>query len=135
MEKGSPDCWLYMTIHNWQMPNVYTSVNGTGTSIFPVDSFNVCCSFPMQLPDEAIISEVLEAPVVQDWFTGAAVAGDPDALFLALKLQERTNIQKEIFGSLLPHPFSSDTFFTKEHLQSIAACFKVFLCEDLRGMF
>jgi DNA polymerase phi len=89
----------------------------------------------VQLSDEAIISEVLEAPVVQDWFTGAAAAGDPDALFLALKLQERTNIQKEIFESLLPYPFSPDTFFTKEHLQSMAACFKVFLFEGLQGMF
>ncbi|GJN18938.1 hypothetical protein PR202_gb06150 [Eleusine coracana subsp. coracana] len=77
-----------------------------------------------KLPDEAIISEVLEVPVVQDWFTRAAADGDPDALFLALKLQQRTNAQKEIFGSLLPYPFSPDTFFTKEHLQSIAACFK-----------
>lgn len=80
----------------------------------------------LQLPDEAIVSEVLEAPVVQDWFTRAAADGDPDALFLALKLQERTNIQKEIFGTLLPYPFSPDALFSKEHLQSIAACFKVF---------
>ncbi|TVU33504.1 hypothetical protein EJB05_25327 [Eragrostis curvula] len=77
-----------------------------------------------KLPDEAIISEVIEAPVVQDWFAGAADAGDPDALFLALKLQERTSVQKEIFGSLLPYPFSPDAFFAKEHLQSVAACFK-----------
>jgi DNA polymerase phi len=75
----------------------------------------------VQLSDEAIISEVLEAPVVQDWFTGAAAAGDPDALFLALKLQERTNIQKEIFGSLLPYPFSPDTFFHKR-TSSINRC-------------
>jgi DNA polymerase phi len=73
--------------------------------------------------------------LVQDWFTGTAAAGDRDALFLALKLQERTKIQNEIFGNLLPYPFSPDTLFTKEHLQSIAACFKVFLLEGLKGTF
>ncbi|KAL6629791.1 hypothetical protein ACP70R_029556 [Stipagrostis hirtigluma subsp. patula] len=77
-----------------------------------------------KLPDEAILSEVLEAPGVQDWFNRAADVGDPDALFLALKLQERTNVQKEIFGRLLPYPFSPDNFFAREHLLSIAACFK-----------
>ncbi|WVZ77983.1 hypothetical protein U9M48_025769 [Paspalum notatum var. saurae] len=77
-----------------------------------------------KLPDEAILSEVLEAPGVQDWFNRAADVGDPDALFLALKLQERTSVQKEIFGKLLPYPFNSDNFFTEHHLKSIAACFK-----------
>ena len=80
----------------------------------------------LQLPDESIVSEVLEAPGVQDWFNRATDVGDPDALFLALKLQERTSVQEEIFGRLLPYPFSPDNFFAKEHLQSIAACFKVF---------
>lgn len=79
----------------------------------------------LQLPDEAILSEVLEAPGVQDWFSKAAEVGDPDALFLALKMQERTIVQKEIFGKLLPYPFSSDNFFAEQHLKSIAACFKV----------
>lgn len=81
----------------------------------------------MQLPDEAILSEVLEAPGVQDWFHRAVNIGDPDALFLALKLQERTNVQKDIFGKLLPCPFSSENFFAEQHLKSIAACFKVFI--------
>jgi len=79
----------------------------------------------LQLPDEAILSEVLEAPGVQDWFNRAADMGDPDALFLALKLQERTSVQKEIFGKLLPYPFNPDNFFVEHHLKSIAACFKV----------
>jgi DNA polymerase phi len=78
----------------------------------------------LQLPEEAIISEILEAPSVQDWFNRAADAGDPDALYLALKLQEKTNAQ-EIFGKLLPYPFSPEGFFAEEHLLSIAACFKV----------
>ncbi|XP_051195277.1 uncharacterized protein [Lolium perenne] len=77
-----------------------------------------------KLPDEAIFSEVLESPGVQDWFNRAANVGDPDALFLALKLQERTNVQREMFGKLLPYPFSPDNFFTQEHLLSVAACFK-----------
>jgi DNA polymerase phi len=81
----------------------------------------------LQLPDEAIFSEVLESPGVQDWFNRAANVGDPDALFLALKLQERTNVQREMFGKLLPYPFSPDNFFTQEHLLSVAACFKVIL--------
>jgi DNA polymerase phi len=84
----------------------------------------------LQLPDEAILSEVLESPGVQEWFHRAANAGDPDALFLALKLQERTNVQREIFGKLLPYPFSPDKFFTEEHLLSIAACFKVILSNE-----
>lgn len=79
-----------------------------------------------QLPDEAILSEVLEAPGIQDWFNRAADIGDPDAIFLALKLQERTNVQKEIFGKLLPYPFSPENFFAEQHLKSIASCFKVF---------
>ncbi|KAM3296168.1 hypothetical protein ACQJBY_038484 [Aegilops geniculata] len=77
-----------------------------------------------KLPDEAILSEVLDTPCVQDWFNRAANVGDPDALFLALKFQERTNVQREIFGKLLPYPFSLDNFFTEEHLLSLAACFK-----------
>ncbi|VAI43274.1 unnamed protein product [Triticum turgidum subsp. durum] len=77
-----------------------------------------------KLPDEAIFSEVLDTPCVQDWFNRAANVGDPDALFLALKFQERTNVQREIFGKLLPYPFSLDNFFTEEHLLSLAACFK-----------
>uniref|UniRef100_A0ACD5TCC4 Uncharacterized protein n=2 Tax=Avena sativa TaxID=4498 RepID=A0ACD5TCC4_AVESA len=80
--------------------------------------------FARKLPDEAILAEVLESPGVQDWFNRAANVGDPDALFLALKFQERTNVQKEMFGKLLPYPFSPDNFFTEEHLLSIAACFK-----------
>lgn len=82
--------------------------------------------YVLHLLDEAILSEVIEAPGVQDWFNRAADVGDPDALFLALKLQERTNVQKEIFGKLLPYPFSPVNFFAEGHLLSIAACFKVF---------
>lgn len=83
--------------------------------------------YVLQLPDEAVLSEVLESPGVQDWFNRAASVGDPDALFLALKFQQRTNVQREIFGKLLPYPFSHDNFFTEEHLLSVAACFKVIL--------
>ncbi|KAF8677092.1 hypothetical protein HU200_046555 [Digitaria exilis] len=77
-----------------------------------------------KLPDEAVLSEVLESPGIQDWFNRADDIGDPDALFLALKLQERTNVQKEIFGKLLPYPFTPDNFFAEQHLKSIASCFK-----------
>ncbi|KAG8069689.1 hypothetical protein GUJ93_ZPchr0006g42538 [Zizania palustris] len=87
-------------------------------------SVAVILDLARKLPQEAILSEVLEAPSVQDWFNTAADAGDPDALYLALKLQERTNAQKEIFGKLLPYPFSPEFFFAEKHLLSIAACFK-----------
>ncbi|OEL18924.1 hypothetical protein BAE44_0020058 [Dichanthelium oligosanthes] len=90
----------------------------------PEPAVAVILDLVRKLPDEAILSEVLEAPGVQDLFNRAADIGDPDALFLALKLQERTSVQKEIFGKLLPYPFSPDNFFAEHHLKSIAACFK-----------
>lgn len=80
--------------------------------------------FTRKLPDQAVLSEAVKSPAVQDWFNKAAGVGDPDALFLALKFQERTNVQRNIFGKLLPYPFSPDKFFTEEHLLSVAACFK-----------
>lgn len=79
----------------------------------------------MQLPDEALPTEVLKAPGMHEWFENASEIGDPDALFLALKLQERLNTDGEMFAKLLPAPFSPDNFFTRDHLLSIALCFKV----------
>nr|CAD1824327.1 unnamed protein product [Ananas comosus var. bracteatus] len=77
-----------------------------------------------KLPDEALPTEVLKAPGMHEWFENASEVGDPDALFLALKLQERLNTDSEMFGKLLPAPFSPDKFFTRDHLLSIAPCFK-----------
>ncbi|KAM0877223.1 hypothetical protein ACQ4PT_035631 [Festuca glaucescens] len=39
----------------------------------------------------------------EGWFSRDANAGEPDALFLALKFFKITNVQTEIFGKLLPY--------------------------------
>ncbi|XP_072999992.1 rDNA transcriptional regulator pol5 [Typha latifolia] len=77
-----------------------------------------------KLPGEAILTEVIKAPGMHQWMDKAAEVGDPDALLLALKLQERLNVDIELFRKLLPHPFSSDNFFTRDHLSCILPCFK-----------
>ncbi|XP_078169709.1 uncharacterized protein LOC144564074 [Carex rostrata] len=77
-----------------------------------------------KLPEEAVLTEVLEAPGLKDWFERAAKDGDPDALFLALKLQERVNTENDVFGNLLPCPFSADKFFARDHLLFLSPCFK-----------
>jgi DNA polymerase phi len=79
----------------------------------------------LQLPEEAVLTEVLEAPGMKDWFEKAAQVGDPDALYLALKLQERLNTENDVFRNLLPCPFSADKFFARNHLLYLSPCFKV----------
>jgi DNA polymerase phi len=79
----------------------------------------------LQLPEDAVLTEVLEAPGLKDWFERAAQVGDPDALHLALKLQERINTENDVFRNLLPCPFSADKFFTRDHLLFLSPCFKV----------
>ncbi|XP_008811975.2 rDNA transcriptional regulator pol5-like [Phoenix dactylifera] len=76
-----------------------------------------------KLPVEALLSQVLKAPGMHEWFEKAAEVGDPDALFLALKLQQRVH-DSEVFGKLLPYPFSHDNFCTRDHLLYLAPCFK-----------
>ncbi|EHA8589761.1 rDNA transcriptional regulator pol5 [Cocos nucifera] len=76
-----------------------------------------------KLPVEALLRQVLKAPGMHEWFEKAAEVGDPDALFLALKLQERVH-DSEVLGKLLPYPFSHDNFFTRDHLLYLAPCFK-----------
>ncbi|KAH0448617.1 hypothetical protein IEQ34_022417 [Dendrobium chrysotoxum] len=78
----------------------------------------------LQLPVEAIKSHVLLAPGMQEWFQKAAETGNPDALFLALKLQERVSMDRETFGELLPHPLNAENFFSRENLQLLERCFK-----------
>ncbi|XP_020253656.1 DNA polymerase V-like [Asparagus officinalis] len=77
-----------------------------------------------KLPFEAVMNHVLEVPAIKECFQKAANMGDPDALFLALKLQERVPIESEMPGMLLPSPFSPDTFFTRDHLSNLVHCFK-----------
>lgn len=81
----------------------------------------------LQLPNEAVINHVLEAPGLREWFEGALDAGNPDALLLALKLQEKISTDRDIFGKLLPHPFSPRGLFSADHLSLIANCLKVSL--------
>lgn len=77
-----------------------------------------------KLPAEALSSHVLEAPGIREWFEGAADAGNPDALLLALKIAEKLPDNSMVFGKLLPCPFSASKFFSTEHLSSIDNCFK-----------
>ncbi|KAG6425009.1 hypothetical protein SASPL_115432 [Salvia splendens] len=42
-----------------------------------------------KLPEEALLKHLLEAPGLQEWFEGATETGNPDALSLALKIQEK----------------------------------------------
>ncbi|KAJ8465662.1 hypothetical protein OPV22_028214 [Ensete ventricosum] len=77
-----------------------------------------------KLPSQALSTEVLKASGVHDWFKRAAEVGDPDALYLALKLQEKIQVDDEVFGKLLPRPFTSENFFGRDHLLYSADCFK-----------
>ncbi|XP_074286005.1 uncharacterized protein LOC141611379 [Silene latifolia] len=76
------------------------------------------------LPKEAVLKHILDIPGVREWFNGATDSGNPDALLLALRVREKIATDSEIFGPLLPRPFSSSRFFTVEHLNSIAKCLK-----------
>ncbi|KAJ4964300.1 hypothetical protein NE237_024239 [Protea cynaroides] len=77
-----------------------------------------------QLPTEALLSHVLEAPGINEWFEGAAELGNPDALLLALKLREKVSVDNKKFYKLLPYPFSPNKLFTTDHLSSLTTCFK-----------
>lgn len=79
----------------------------------------------LQLPKEAVLNYILDSPVLHEWFEGATSAGNPDALLLALKIQQKIGTDSNIFGSLLPHPFSPKRFFTADHLTCVANCLKV----------
>lgn len=87
-------------------------------------SFN-CLTAVVQLPSGVVISHVVGAPGIHDWFAGAAESGNPDALLLALKIRERISGDSPVCGKLLPNPFSASKFFTSEHLSYLSNCFKV----------
>uniref|UniRef100_A0A6N2L3E0 Uncharacterized protein n=1 Tax=Salix viminalis TaxID=40686 RepID=A0A6N2L3E0_SALVM len=42
-----------------------------------------------KLPTEAVLNHILEAPRLREWFEGGIDAGNPDALLLALRIQEK----------------------------------------------
>lgn len=81
----------------------------------------------MQLPTEAVLNHILEAPRLREWFEGGIDAGNPDALLLALRIREKISIDSEMFGNFLPHPFSPSRLFVPGHLSSIINCLKVIL--------
>ena len=77
------------------------------------------------MPVEALASHVIEAPGLDKWFESAAEVGNPDALFLALKVREKISTDSSIYGKLLPNPFSSSNFFSADHLSFLSNCLKV----------
>ncbi|KAJ6716412.1 MYB-BINDING PROTEIN 1A FAMILY MEMBER [Salix koriyanagi] len=77
-----------------------------------------------KLPTEAVLNHILEAPRLREWFEGGIDAGNPDALLLALRIQEKFSIDSEMFGNFLPCPFSPSRLFMPGHLSSIINCLK-----------
>lgn len=76
---------------------------------------------------EVLLDQVIESDGIREWFEKAPEVGDPDALFLALRLQEKVSSKGSVFGMLLPYPFSANAFFSREHLSLLLPCFKVLL--------
>ncbi|XP_030459153.2 uncharacterized protein LOC115679650 [Syzygium oleosum] len=87
-------------------------------------SVSVLLDLVEKLPSEAVISHVVRALGIQEWFAGAAESGNPDALLLALKIRDRISGDNPVYGKLLPNPFSASKFFTSEHLSYLSNCFK-----------
>ncbi|PIN03112.1 putative MYB-binding protein [Handroanthus impetiginosus] len=76
-----------------------------------------------KLPIEAVLNHVLQAPGLQEWFEGATDVGNPDALLLALKIQEKVGIDYKC-GKLLPSPYGKNALFAAGHLSNIVSCLK-----------
>ncbi|KAK8626982.1 hypothetical protein V6N13_134611 [Hibiscus sabdariffa] len=81
-------------------------------------------SYMLQLPSEALLDHILEAPGITQWFQEAVDVGSPDALLLALKIHEKLPIDSTSFGNLLPNPFNSSKLFSADYLSSIDNCVK-----------
>ncbi|KAG5254028.1 DNA polymerase [Salix suchowensis] len=77
-----------------------------------------------KLPTEAVLNHILEAPRLREWYECDPDAGNPDALLLALRIREKVSVDSEIFGKILPHPFSPSRLFASDHLSSITNCLK-----------
>ncbi|KAF9609665.1 hypothetical protein IFM89_017844 [Coptis chinensis] len=82
------------------------------------------CLLALQLPIEALLSQVLEAPGMHEWFEKAIDVGNPDALLLALKVREKIAGDTKLFNKLLPNPYSPNKMFSADHLTSLIPCFK-----------
>ncbi|KAG8368547.1 hypothetical protein BUALT_Bualt15G0056900 [Buddleja alternifolia] len=76
-----------------------------------------------KLPIEALVDHVLEAPGLKEWFEGATEVGNPDALLLALKMQEKIRVEDKC-GKLLPSHYSKSALFAADHLSNISSCLK-----------
>ncbi|XP_073027646.1 uncharacterized protein [Primulina eburnea] len=76
-----------------------------------------------KLPVEALSNHVVDAAGIQEWFDRATEIGNPDALNLALKIQEKVNVEGK-FGKLLPSPYCKSAFFAADHLSNISICLK-----------
>lgn len=81
----------------------------------------------LQFPAEAVLKHILEAPRLREWFEGGADSGNPDALLLALRIRDKIAVDSEMFGMILPYPFSPSKLFTSDHLSSIINRLKVIL--------
>lgn len=77
-----------------------------------------------KVPTDAVVSHVLEAPGLHEWFEGANEVGNPDALLLALRIREKISDDSKKFGKLLPTPFSPSKLFAADHLSSLVNCLK-----------
>ncbi|XP_022876353.1 DNA polymerase V-like [Olea europaea var. sylvestris] len=77
-----------------------------------------------KLPIEALSNHVLEAPGVQEWFEGATEVGNPDALLLAFKIQEKIGADAKSFSKLLPSPYNQSRVFSADRLSAISNCLK-----------
>lgn len=127
-------------LSNWQFKYshmyVCTSWLHVGSQVFRLYIMNVfnvlsrCFSlyltlYMLQLPAEALVDHILEAPGILQWFQEAIDVGNPDALLLALKIREKTSIDSTSLSKLLPNPFSPTKLFSAEYLSSIDNCLKV----------
>ncbi|KAE8687709.1 transcription factor GTE7-like [Hibiscus syriacus] len=86
-------------------------------------SVSIILEIVEKLPAEALLGHILEASGVPQWFEEAVDVGNPDALLLALKINEKTPIDSK-FSKLLPHPFSPSKLFSADYLSSITNCLK-----------
>lgn len=123
---------VFMTIYfNKQKMDVNKTVPFFYLDGMVVDLYALSCLksqfLVLQLPTEALLSHVLEAPGLHEWLEGASEVGNPDALLLALRIQEKVSVDSKKLGKLLPTPFSSSKLFAADHLSSLVNCLKVII--------
>ncbi|KAK4254145.1 hypothetical protein QN277_009565 [Acacia crassicarpa] len=85
---------------------------------------SIILDFVEKLPFEALLYHVIEAPGLREWLEAAKEIGNPDALLLALKVQDKIAIDSSMSGGLLPTPFSPSQLFSANHLSILSNCLK-----------